>query len=303
MRINKIGVSLDSYKNIGFPDYFATSIEKPIYRNDNRSFAWKTKEMILYSSLSNMNNIIIDLPNDQFFIRRFSNSKNVSNIALRSQSCKAELFFRDKLLQKISLKSLGGALQEFDTKDKYFFDNLTFNMKANKVILGEILEDILEINIDIYNIRLNKFWKNILENNIKYLKANFYLRNPSKFSDVPNLQKFTTRGYDTTEFIIDKISLEHPLSQFHLTGLVNLDNEMMLNGEVKLTISDYQKLLKFLTKKGVITPQIAKNFRLMLSFLLSTRTLQNNDGSVDVDLTIKKNIVYRENIRLFEIAI
>jgi hypothetical protein len=85
-----------------------------------------------------------------------------------------------------------------------------------------------------------------------------------------------------------------------LNGLLSFDENMKLNGNLTLTISDYQKLLSFLTKKGVLTAEIATNLRFMLSFLLSTKNLQKTDGTVDVPLTVKHNVVYQDKIKLFE---
>jgi hypothetical protein len=75
-----------------------------------------------------------------------------------------------------------------------------------------------------------------------------------------------------------------------------------MNGDLILTIRHYRELLQFLTKKGVITPEIATNFRFMLSFLQAGKMIEKNDGTVDVDLTVKDNIVYQDKIKLFEIV-
>ena len=176
-------------------------------------------------------------------------------------------------------------------------------MKESQIIIDDIIENILEMNINIDNIEPPALWKTILEYNFLSLNATMYMRNPSSLNKIPDFYKFIMRHYDPPEIIIDNMVLTHPLSTISLRGLASFDADMRLNGNVTVTVSNYQKLLKFLTKKGVITPDIASNIRFIFSFLLTTKTLEKNNGIVDIDLIIKNNIVYQGNVKLFEIKI
>ncbi len=303
MRDKKINITIEDYHNIGFPNYFATILDTVKYRNAERNFGWKTSKIIIYPPLFDANTVTIDLPNDYIFSINSNLNKMVKRIGVRSDICKINLDYYNKKLNVINLKSNHGTIHISDPKQTYAYHNLIFSMKNAHILLDEKLEDIIEMNLDIHNIEPPKLWKNILEDNFSYFKANIYLRNPNQMSSLPDFQKFIMRDYDLPELIIDKAVLMHYLSKFTLSGILTFDSDMKLNGDITLTISNYQKLLKFLTKKGVLSPEIAANFRFMLSFLLSTKTLQKNTGAVDIPLTLKKNVLYRGDIRLFDITL
>jgi hypothetical protein len=308
MRDKKINIALDDYNVAGFPFSFGTILDAVIYQNNNRSFAWQTDKIIIKTPLSNTNKIMINIPNEQFFLRNdLSNDpinndkKNIRKIGINSQICKAELLYKAKNLHNIHLKSSNGVVKFLASNQTYQYNMFDFNMKEAQIIIDDTIENILEMNINIDNIQPPALWKAILEYNFSSLNATIYMRNPSSLNEIPDFYKFIMRQYDPPEIIIDTMVLMHPLSKISLKGLVSFNAQMQLNGNAVVTISDYQKLLKYLTKKGVITPAIASNFRFMFSFLLTTKTLEKNNGTVDVDLTIKNNIVYQGDVKLFEI--
>jgi hypothetical protein len=304
MRDNQINLTIDSYSNKGFPNSFTTLINNITYRNNSRAFAWKTKNITLHHLLFNPNIIKIDAPYDHsFFIRPDNKKKSVHHIAVRSNICQANVFFKNNTLQKIQLTSRNGMVQTSASKQIYGYDFFGFDMKMSQILLEDTLEDIIEMHLDIKNISPSQFWKTILEDNFLSLTANMYLRNPSYIRELPDFKRYIVRNYDQPELIIDKMTLIHPLSTLQLSGLLTFDSNMTLNGDIVVTLSNYQKLLAFLTKKGVLSTQAAKNFRFMLSLILSTKTLEKNDGSVDVAFRIKKNTVYHGKTRLFDISL
>ncbi len=304
MRDNQINVTIDSYNTTGFPSSFATLINNVTYRNNSRAFAWKTKSLTLQHSYFNPNIITIDAPHDHsFFIRPDNKKKSVHHIAVRSSMCQANLFFKKNILQKMRLTSHNGMVKASASKHIYGYDFFSFDMKMSQILLEDTLEDIIEMNLDIKNINPSEFWKAILEDNIASLTANMYLRNPSYIRELPQFKRYAVRNYDQPELIIDKMVLIHPLSTLQLSGLLTFDSDMTLNGNIVVTLSNYQKLLAFLTKKGVLSTEVAKNFRFMLSLIVSTKTLEKNDSSVDVAFRIKKNTVYHGKTRLFDISL
>ncbi len=304
MRANQMNVTIDSYNNTGFPSFFATLINNMTYRNNSRVFAWKTKNITLHHALFNPNIIKIDAPYDHsFFIRTGNTKQSIKHIAVRSNMCHANVFFKKNKLQKIQLTSDNGMVRTSESKQIYGYDFFGFNMKMSQILLEDTLEDIIEMNLDIKNISLSQFWKAILEDNIASLTANMYLRNPSYISELPNFKRYVMRHYDQPELIIDKMILIHPLSTLQLKGLLTVDSDMTLNGNIVITLSNYQKLLAFLTKKGVLSTEVAKNFRFMLSLIVSTKTLEKNDGSVDVAFRIKKNSIYHGKTKLFDMSL
>lgn len=304
MRDNQINVTIDSYNITGFPSSFATRINNVIYRNNGRMFAWKTKNITLQHAFFKPNVIKIDAPYDHSFLIRTGNTKqSIKHIAVRSSMCHGNLIFKNNKLQKIRLTSRDGMVKTSLSKQIYGYDFLGFDMKMSQILLEDTLEDIIEMTLDLKNISLSQFWKGILEHNIASLTANMYLRNPSYISELPDFKRYVMRNYDQPELIIDKMTLTHPLSTLQLSGLLTFDSNMTLNGDIVITLSNYQKLLAFLTKKGVLSTEIAKNFRFMLSFLLSTKTLEKNDGSVDVAFRVKKNIVYHGKTKLFDVSL
>lgn len=302
MRDNHINITIDNYKNTGFPGSFATIINRIAYRNYNHSFAWKTKEITVYPPLLSSNTVVINAPSDHFFFIRSDVNQSINKIGLRSDNCNVTLSFKSDIIEEIQLKSNNGIVQTSASTQTYRYDFFGFDMKMSEIILENKLDDIIEMNLDIQNISPSKFWQAVLEDNFSSLTSHIYLRNPSYISELPDFQRYVMRDYDQPEIIIDKMVLIHPLSTLTLSGLLTLDTDMALNGNLTLTISDYQKLLNFLTKKGVLSEEVATNFRFMLSFLLSKKTLQKTDGSVDVGLRIKKNAVYQGKTRLFELA-
>ncbi|MFT6071682.1 MAG: hypothetical protein ACJARD_001240 [Alphaproteobacteria bacterium] len=303
MRYHKINISIDDYDSMGFPDHFATFIKKMSYRNTTRSFGWKTDSLIVYPPLLKETDIMIDASSDHFFSMRNQDTDMVHKIAVRNDICKANILFNDNKLKSLQIKALNGVVQLHEKQQTYVYKSLEVETKASNVILEDRLEDILQMSINIQDIRPTSKWKKILEDNFLYFTANLYLRNPSYFHELSKFDRYINRNYDPPEIIINDMELVHRLSKFKLKGLLAFDTDMTLNGTMILTVSNYQKILKFLTKKGVLSKGIATNVRFMLSFLSSTKTLQKNDGSVDIALTVKKNVVYSDKIKLFDFNI
>jgi|GEM_PF-6183190 len=301
MRYKNINIAIDDYESFGFPDQFSTKIDNLVYLNKRRSFGWKTSDIVIYPPFLDTSSLIIDISDDHFFSIRDSINNIARRIALRNKLCQAKITFDNGAIDHVSLKAQKGALQFFQDKKTYSYDHLEFDLKSSKVLLEDRLEDILEFNMNVHNIRPNNEWKRILEDNFIYYKTNFYLRNPSFFHELPNFERYIVRNYDMPEIIINDMELKHRLSQFNLSGILMFDSDLELNGHLILRVSNYQKLLSFLTKKGVITDEVATNFRFILSFISSTKILEKNDGSVDIPLTVKKNIIYKDNIPIYSL--
>ena len=120
MRNKKIDISLDDYNNTGFPFSFATILDNVTYRNHNRSFVWKTNEVTIKVPLSNMQKIMVDIPQEQFFFRHHvetGGQKNIHKIVIASQICKAELGYKAKNLDTIRMQSANGTVKIADSQE------------------------------------------------------------------------------------------------------------------------------------------------------------------------------------------
>jgi hypothetical protein len=261
--------------------------------------------MTIAPSLLKSKNILVNASYDHFFSIRERNAKDIKKIALRNNICKIKITLdKDKKnIDSIKVKALNGIIQLFKEQKSYIYDSLKLNIKKTNAIIDNQFTDLLEINTHILNIEPDTKWKNILEHNFQYFKSNIYLNNPSSFSELPNFEKYTTRGYDKPEIIINNMELMHNLSKFNIQGILIFDKNMTLNGDIILKIGDYQKLLSFLAKKNIINSDTETNIRFMLSFMSSTIMLQKNDGTVDVPLKVHKNIVYSGKIPIIELSL
>lgn len=298
-----IEVTYDDYENIGFPDSFSTRIENLKYANSRKTFGWKTEAITVYPPLlEEKYSIDFEMPYDQFFSFRLGQEKDIERVALRNHMCQSQLLFDQGILDEVNIKSIQGILQFAGDNKTYRYDNLDLAIKSSDVIFYDQLEDIIEVNLKVKNIEPPKFWKDILESNFVYLKTNIFMRHPSSLKSLPFFERYIVRNYDPPELIIDEFALMHRLSLIGLKGILKFDTNMQLNGDLTLTISDYNKLLQFLTKKGVLSTKIAMNMRFMFSFLFSTKAMQKNTGSVDVPLRVEKNVVYSDKVKLFELG-
>lgn len=296
-----ISIAYYSYTISGFPFGFNTHLLDVSYHNEAKNFGIYTE------------NIDVNLLDLMLLSLEFNFSKDLVMSFTGADQKKDRIVarFKDLHLQTvinkldddpITLEGTEGILQVFTNERSFLLEKIKASLRNEYFLISNRLEKSILFELSASNIRPTDFWKNILEDNFGDLKAKIYLRHPSKISELFRFPFIATRGFDPPEIIIDYITLTHPLSKFQLKGVLFVDGNFKLNGEVTLKVSNYRELLAFLEKKGVITPDFSKQTRNLLSFMVAKENIYKQSLTLLVSLKVKENVVYKDNIPLFALS-
>ena len=298
-RDKKINMTLYDYNISGFPFGFTVELDKLIYQNAQKTFGW-TSQTLKTTPLSYINNDIIISANTPhyFSYRTAGEQKTISvlgenmNIMTRIHNNIPSLFYISSDKTKIHFKN----------KNVIFYtDDIDIKLYNDKMILKDTLENIIAFDVNVKKIIPMPYWQNILETDFKKLSAHIYMRNPNKIENLRDLPDYMMRSYDNPEIIIDNIQLRHKLSDITITGFLTLNKDTGLNGDMMMVVSDYRKIIDMLQKKSVMTPEFAAKMRNMFSFLVAKNNTQKSHSQLQINLTVRDNIVYFNSIKVFNL--
>ena len=299
MRAKGMNISLLNYHITGFPDNLITILEKPVYQNSDKTFGWTTDKLVITPLSLEEQTAIIAFPEEQYFAVRKTGEAVKNNIIMRSDMLTLLTRFQNTVPEPIRLSANTLSLSLF-SGDVTLKTGL-FSLEAfdDKLLIDSQLQDMITLTLKVNDIVPSRFWKGILEDNFSEMTILAHLRNPGKVKDLHRFGFFAMRGFDSPELVIEDAVLKHPLSNIRMSGLLQWDNDMMLNGYLSVTVSNYRKLVAFLVKKGVISEHFAEQLRFIFSFIVSTKNTQHSTGDAYIRLKVKKNIVYRDSVPLF----
>jgi len=301
MRERGVNISVYDHAMSGFPNNFILTFDNPLYKNSDKTFGWTTEQLIVTPLSLSERAVRIDFITDHHFSLRKYGEEKPRRIAVRAENLRLATKFKDVIPNPLNL-SADSVITQIFTKDFTFrMGRLVMTAYNDEVVIKNRLENMITLEMNVINIGLTSFWKGILEDNFDQFTALLHIRNPGKIKDFPRFSFYALRGFDQPEIIIERAKLFHRLSDFTLSGLLRVDEDLTLNGEVLLSMSNYQKALAFLEKKGVITPSFAQYMRGIFSFMTLQDDAKKLGKSVDIKLIIKKNKIYRNNILLWEI--
>lgn len=301
MRERGVNISVYGHAMSGFPNNFILTFDKPLYKNSDKTFGWTTEQLIVTPLSLSERAVRIDFLTDHHFSIRKYGEEKPKRIALRAENLKLATKFKDIIPDPLNL-SADSLIAQIFTKDFTFrTGKLVMTAYNDEALIKNRLENMITLEMNVSNIGLTPFWKGVLEDNFDQFTALLHIRNPGEIKNLPRFGFYAGRGFDQPEIIIERAKLFHRLSDFTLSGLVRVDEDMTLNGEVLLSMSNYKKVLAFLEKKGVIAPSFAQYMRGIFSFITLQDSAKKLGKSVNIKLIIKKNKIYRDNILLWEI--
>ena len=301
MRARGVNISLYGHAMSGFPNNFIMTFDKPIYKNSDKTFGWTTEQFIVTPLSFADRSVRIDFLADHHFSLRKYGEKDHKRIAIRAENLKLATKFKDIVPEPLNL-SADKVIAQIFTKDLTFHTGkLTATIYNDEVVFNNRLEDMISIEMNIAEIGLTPFWKGIIEDDFDQFTALLHVRNPGKIQNFARFNFYALRGFDQPEIIIERAKLFHRLSDLTLSGLLRVDEDLTLNGNITLTIGNYPKALAFLEKKGVMTEEFTQYMRGVFSFIMLQNNAKKLGKEVPISLDVKKNKIYRNNILLWEL--
>ena len=294
-------IALPEAEAFGFPFHFKTRLERPRYMNEAKSFAWTTGEAEIQPENVMHSGFFINFPEPHRFAYRSEPKEKPIRSVLKSE----KNYLKIDLSKNGQMKKLAFVSEKpVFRQGKDFYTNaasLKGVLYESPVKIGRETVKTLRLEAGLTDFYPPGVWRGVFDTPFSVVSAVIRLKSPSNFLEFIQPEKIFKRGYDFPKLIVENITVKHDLAQLTVTGALNMNENFTWDGYLEAGLNDYEKLLKTLEKKNVITQSYAAQLRFIFGFLVTTKNIQRDGGAAILKLEVKDNVIYKRGAALAEI--